>query len=109
MSREERRQYERMMKNMERGPALPPGARARAERTAGRRSRQKAPTTPGAFTRRFWIITILVALAIGYVAFSTQWPDMPWALYVGLATGAVALAVQIGFRYLQGRTAARQE
>ena len=30
MSREERRNYERMMRNMERGPQLPPAAKARA-------------------------------------------------------------------------------
>jgi hypothetical protein len=107
MSREERRQYQRQMKSLERGPSLPPAAQARAERNASRRAaRRKPPAAPGSFTRRFWVLTTLIALGVGYVAFSTQWPRMPWALYVGLATGAAAFAVQVGIRYIQRRTAA---
>jgi hypothetical protein len=107
MSREERRQYERMMRNVERGPALPPAARARAERAATRRAARRQPAAaPGSFTRRFWIVSVLVAGILGYLAFSLQWPEMPWALYVGAATAAVVLAVAIGFRWLQGRVAA---
>jgi hypothetical protein len=107
MSREERRQYQRQMKSMERGPALPPAARARAERTAAKRAARRSTTPPGSFTRRFWITTVLVALFVGYLAFSTQWPEMPWAAYVGIATGGVALAISVGFRYLQRRMATR--
>lgn len=108
MSREERRQYQRQMKSLERGPALPPAARARAERNAARRAARKAPAAPpGSFTRRFWIVSALIAAAVGYIAFSLQWPEMPWALYVGLASGVMALAIAVGFRYLQRRMAAR--
>jgi hypothetical protein len=103
MSREERRNYERMMKNMERGPALPPAARARAERKAAKRSQRNADTRPGAFTSRFWVRTVLIAVALGFLAFSLQWPNMPFAAYLGLAVGALALALMSGFRLLQRR------
>jgi hypothetical protein len=106
MSREERRAYQRQMKNMERGPALPPAARARAERNAARRARRAEPASPGAFTTRFWVRSVLIAAAIGFIAFSTQWPAMPGALYVGLAVGGLALLILVGFRLLQRRAAA---
>jgi hypothetical protein len=106
MSREERRAYQRQMKNMERGPALPPAARARAERNAARRARRGEPARAGEFTTRFWIRSLLIAAAFGFVAFSTQWPAMPGALYVGLAVGGVALLILVGFRLLQRRAAA---
>ena len=107
MSREERRNYERMMRNMERGPQLPPAAKARAERNAQRRAaRASAPATVG-FTRRFIVVSTLIALAAGFFAFSLQWPNMPFALYVGVAVTAVALAVQVGMRFLRRRMAAR--
>jgi hypothetical protein len=108
MSREERRQYQRQMKGMERGPALPAGAQARAERNAARRAARRKPAAPpGSFTRRFWIVSVLIAAVVGYLAFSLQWPNMPFAAYLGLGAGGLALAIQVGFRYLQGRTAPR--
>ena len=106
MSREERRNYERMMKNMERGPALPPGARQRAERKAARRSQRTAVTRPGAFSTRFLVRTVVIAVAIGFLAFSFQWPNMPFAAYLGVGVGVVALAVAIGLRLLQRRAQA---
>jgi hypothetical protein len=107
MSREERRQYERMMRNMERGQTLPPAARARVERNAARRAARGAsqPRTHG-FTARFLVVALVIAAAVGYVAFSLQWPQ-PQAPYVGLAAGAIALAVQIGIRLLQRRASRR--
>ena len=108
MSREERRNYERMMRNVERGPALPPAARARAERNAARRAQRQGPAQPASaagFTRRFLVIAILAALAVGYTAFSVTWPNMPLAAYVGVAVGALALAAAFGFRLLQRRVA----
>ena len=109
MSREERRQYERMMKNMERGAALPPAARARAERNAVRRAARREPAAArGRFDLRFWLRAILLAVAIGFVALSVQWSEgMPRALYAGLGVGAIALLVIVGFRLLQRRAAAR--
>jgi hypothetical protein len=108
MSREERRQYERMMKNMERGAALPPAARARAERNAARRAARTEARPRARFDLRFWIRAALLALAVGFAALSLQWGEgLPTALYVGLAAGAVALAVIIGFRLLQRRAAER--
>jgi hypothetical protein len=103
MSREERRNYERMMKNMERGPALPAAARARAERKAAKRSQRSAETRPGAFTTRYWVRTVLIAVALGFVAFSLQWPNMPFAAYLGLGVAGLALALMAGFRLLQRR------
>ena len=106
MSREERRAYQRQMKNLERGPALPPAARARAERNAARRARRAEARRPGEFTTRFWVRSVIIAVAIGFIAFSTQWPAMPGALYVGLAVTTVILLLLVGFRFLQRRAAA---
>ena len=104
MSREERRQYQRMMRNMERGPALPPAARARAERNAARRERIRGRgSTAGGLTRSFWVRSVAIAMA-----FSLQWAEgMPFALYVGLAVSAVVLVLAAGFRFMQSRAAAR--
>ena len=109
MSREERRAYQRQMKGMERGAALPPAAKARAERNAARRARRASPTAgrPGAFTARSWMLAIAIAAVVGIVGFSLWWENgMPFALYVGLAAGGVALAILVGLRYLQRRAAA---
>ena len=107
MSREERRNYERMMRNMERGPQLPPAAKARAERNAQRRAARASVPPTYAFTPRFLIVSMLVAAAAGFLAFSLQWPNMPFALYVGLGVTALILAVQVGLRRLRRRMAAR--
>ena len=107
MSREERRNYERMMRNVERGPALPPGAKARAERNAARRAQRQGaqPASPAGLTRRFAAFAVLAALAAGYVGFSLTWPNMPFAAYVGVAVGILALALAFGLRLLQRRVA----
>jgi hypothetical protein len=109
MSREERRNYERMMRNMERGPTLPPAAKARAERNAARRAARQPsqPRAPGTFTRRFVVMATLIAVAVGYVAFSILWPNMPQAAYAGVAAALIAAAVQVGLRVLQRRVASR--
>lgn len=105
MSREERRQQRRMMRSMERGPALPPAARARAERNRARRE-ARGPATHG-FTRRFWLVTLAIAFGAGLLAFSVQWPNMPFAMYAGLAVGLAALAVQVVIRLILRRAAGR--
>jgi Flp pilus assembly protein TadB len=107
MSREERRNYERMMRNMERGPQLPPAAKARAERNAQRRAGRASTPPTFAFTRRFLIVSMLIAAAAGFLAFSVQWPNMPFALYLGLAVTAFVLAAQVGLRRLRRRMASR--
>lgn len=107
MSREERRQYERMTRGMDRSPALPPAARARAERVAARRAARRSTAQPHGFTARFWLVSLLVAAGVGYLAFSLQWPQ-PQAPIVGLAVAVVALATAIGLRLLQRRAAARR-
>ena len=108
MSREERRNYQRMMKDVERGPALPPAAKARAERNAARRAavREVIGTRTYDFTLGWWIRTFLLAVLIGYLGFSVQWGGgMPFAAYFGVATGVVAMVVQVVLRIAQ-RTAA---
>ena len=102
MSREERRQYQRMMKNVDRAPALPPAARARAERSASRRAARAQARSHG-FTTGYWVRTLLIAVALGFVGFSVQWPNMPFALYVGLVVAGIALAILVGIRLLQRR------
>lgn len=93
------------MRNMERGPAVPPAARARAERNAARRERRKQQkaAAPGAFTRGWLIRTFLIAFVVGFLAFSLQWPDMPWAMYVGIAVALGIAGLLVGFRLLQRR------
>lgn len=110
MSREERRQYERMMKNMDRGAALPPAARARAERNATRRAARQAAADPRRSSGlRSWVRTALIVVAIGFVAFSLQWSEgMPRALYAGLIAAVLASILLLGFRYLQRRAATRR-
>jgi hypothetical protein len=105
MSREERRAYQRQMKAYEKGPALPPAARARAERNAARREARKGPAGPSRpFSRRFLVRAVLVAVAAGFLGFSLQWGEgMPRALYVGLAVTAIALVVIFGIRYVMAR------
>jgi Flp pilus assembly protein TadB len=111
MSREERRQYQRQMRNMERGPALPPAAKARAERNAARRAQRRGPGStssgPRSLSARFWTRTLLIAVVVGFLAFSLQWGNgMPLALYVGLAVAAVVVLVAVAFRFAQRRAAA---
>jgi hypothetical protein len=105
MSREERRAYQRQMKAYEKGPALPPAARARAERTAAKREARRTSTEPSRpFSARFLLRTGLVVVAVGFLAFSVQWGEgMPRALYVGLAAAAVALVVIFAIRFLMAR------
>ena len=103
MSREERRQYQRMMRNAERGPALPPAARARQERVRARRATQRTETSLD-LTPRFWAGAIAVAAVAGLLGLSVQWGEgMPWAGYVGLVVAVIALAVQVGIRLLRRR------
>jgi hypothetical protein len=105
MSREERRAYQRQMKAYDKQPALPPAARARAERTAAKREARQSTTGPSRpFSRRFLLRTALVAAAVGVLAFSAQWGEgMPRALYVGLAAAAITMAVALGLRFLMAR------
>ena len=109
MSREERRQYERMMRNMERGQSLPPAARVRAERKAARRAaRSGSRPQTHAFTRRFLVVSVLIAGVAGLIGLSLAWSEgPPFALYVGLAVAAATLALLVGLRLLQRRASRR--
>jgi hypothetical protein len=107
MSRAERRQYERMTKGQDRGaPPIPPGARARMERSRARRASEPAHGT--GLSLRFWVRSLAIALGLGLVAFSLAWPSgMPFAMYVGLGVAVIALGALLGFRALQRRLATR--
>ena len=94
------------MRYQERGPALPPAAKARAERNAARRAARKGSdsTSSGTtFTNRFWLRSGLIAIAAGFLGFSLQWPNMPVAVYVGLGVAVFTLALLVGFRLLPRR------
>lgn len=108
MSREERRQYQRMMRNVDRGPSLPPAAQARVERQRARRAQK--PSGRGAeLTTGFWIRAVVIAIVVGLLGLSVQWSEgMPRALYVGIAAAVLALVVVVGFRLMQRRAASRQ-
>jgi hypothetical protein len=107
MSREERRQYQRMMRNVDRAPALPPAAQARVERQRAKRAQQPATrATDPSFA--FWLRAVGIAIVAGLLGLSVQWSEgMPRALYVGIAATVLALGVVLGFRLLQRRAASR--
>jgi hypothetical protein len=105
MSREERRNYQRQMRTVDRGPALPPAAKARAERNAARRAARSSGAPTYTFTRRYLVMAVLLALAAGYLAFSFLWPNMPLAAIVGTAAAAIAFALALVFRLAQRRAA----
>jgi hypothetical protein len=42
---------------------------------------------------------------LGFVGFSIQWPNMPFALYVGVLLAAVAFTIQMALRWLRRRAA----
>lgn len=93
------------MKAYEKGPSLPPAARARAERNAARREARRSTSEPSRpISGRFLLRAVLIAVALGFVGFSVQWGEgMPRALYVGLAVGVIALVLVLGVRYLMAR------
>jgi hypothetical protein len=107
MSREERRQYQRMMRTMDRGPSLPPAAQARIERQRARRAQQTAAGS-AELTRGFWLRAAAIAAVVGFLGLSVQWSEgMPRAAYVGIAAAILALAVVVGFRLFQRRASSR--
>ena len=93
------------MKAYDKGPAVPPAARARAERTAAKRAARRSAADPSRpFTRSFLLRALLIAAVVGLIGFSVQWGEgMPRALYVGLAAGALALGAILGIRFLMAR------
>ena len=107
MSREERRNYQRQMRSIDRTPSLPPAARARADRNAAKRAEGRGGPATYAYTRRFLLLAVIIALAAGYGAFSILWPNLPFAIFVGIGVAVLAFAIVLGFRRVQ-RMAAGQ-
>lgn len=96
------------MKNMERGPTLPPAARLRAERNAARRAaRPGAQQGPSGFTRRFVVVSLLAAAALGYLAFSIAF-QQPQAPLIGAGVALLVLVALVGVRLLQRRATPRR-
>ena len=104
MSRAERRAYKRLTKNQD-PYALPAAAqRGRAARARAGRPPRKA----GEFeliTGRFLAWAVGGALAAGLIGLSVAWPNMPFALYVGLAVAAGWLVMAWVVRLVQRRAA----
>lgn len=103
MSRAERRAYKRMTKNQD-PYALPATARGRVERQ--RLGRQRPKSEFRFVTGRFLTVAVGGATAVGLLAFSVAWPNMPFALYMGLAVAAAWLALSWLVRKAQARAAA---
>jgi hypothetical protein len=107
MSREERRAYKRLTKNLD--PYAPPGNAARRAKVDRARVRQERarPTGPFQFvTARFLALGLGGAAAAGLIAFSVAWPNgMPLALYIGLAGAVVWGVLAVGVRLVQRRIA----
>lgn len=110
MSREERRQYQRLTKGMDpTAPPAPRGAgRRRVERARQRRARTAEGAGPRRLTARYVTISLVIAFLAGLIALSLAWPNGPsFALTVGVAAGLVFLGLLLGLRLLQQRAATR--
>lgn len=105
-SRAERRAYERMTRNQDpRALPVSPAQKARAERMAQRRATTRAAMPPRT-SRSYWIRAAIVAIVVAILAFSLAWPSgVPFALYVGLGVGLLALVAAVALRSLLGRAA----
>ena len=64
---------------------------------------REEPDATSPITPRFVIRSVLLAALVGYLAFSLAWPNMPFALYVGGAVGAVTFVVLFASRGMQFR------
>jgi hypothetical protein len=106
MSRAERRAYKRLTKNQD-PYSLPPAAQR------GRPARQRPGRPPrgaGEFqliTGRFLVWALGGAAVAGLIGLSVTWPQMPLALYVGLAVAAGWLLLAWVVRLAQRRMAQR--
>ena len=104
MSRAERRAYKRLTKNQD--PYSLPAVAQRGRAARPRPPRQ--PRAPGEFqfvTGRFLVWALGGAAVAGLVGLSVTWPNMPFALYVGLAVAAAWLALSWIVRLAQRRAA----
>jgi uncharacterized membrane protein len=104
MSRAERRAYKRLTKNQD--PYALPAAAQRGR--AGRARAPRQPRAAGEFqliSGRFLLGALGGAAVAGLVGLSLTWPNMPFALYVGLAVAAAWVALSWVVRLVQRRAA----
>lgn len=108
MSREERRQYQRMMKGVD--PLAPPVPRGAARRRMERAQQKRAARgsgEPARLTLRYVVVSLIVAATIGLVAFSMVWSSGPaTAFAVGIPVALAVFGIGIGLRLLLLRRAA---
>lgn len=107
MSRAERRAYQRMNKNQDKY-ALPvaPAQRVRMEKVRARRAEARA-NRDLSFTPRYILISVVGALLVGLMAFSLEWSNGPLAAsVVGVIVALVWVALAVGLRLMQRRSAA---
>lgn len=107
MSREERRQYRRLMKGVDPlAPPIPRGAARRMERARQRRAASAGE--PGRLTRRYVVVSLVLAGLVGLAALSMAWPNgAAGASALGAAAGLLVFALALGLRLLGRRRAAR--
>jgi len=107
MSREERRQYQRMMKGQD--PYSAPRGTRDPRRKPTPRPKPTNAVAAAPSGRRFWTRTAGAAVVMGVVAFSMQWhAGMPWALYVGVGAFGFVLLAAVAGRALWQRAADRR-
>jgi hypothetical protein len=102
MSRAERRQYQKMMKNQDPyAPRTPAGGGRPPKKRAVREARDWS------FTRGFWLRSIGLAAVAGVIGLSVTWSSgAETALLVGAAVALAAIGVLVIARlFLQRRAA----
>ena len=97
-----------MNKNQDRY-ALPvaPGQRARLEKVRAKRAEARARRDLS-FTPRYLVVTLGIAFLVGLLAFSLQWSHGPiGATIAGVVVAIIWIALSVGLRLWQRRSAAR--
>ncbi len=102
MSRAERRAYKRLTRNQD--PYQLPAAAQRGRAARPRPARPEKKDGEFQFiTGRFLAWALGGAAVAGLIGLSVSWPNMPFALYAGLAVAAVWLVLAWVVRLVQRR------
>jgi uncharacterized membrane protein len=102
MSRAERRAYKRLTRSQD--PYALPAAAQRGR--AARPRPARPPRREGDFqfiTGRFLVWALGGAAVVGLIGLSVSWPNMPFALYVGMVMAAAWLVLAWVVRLVQRR------